>query len=594
MVRLDSANKLHKEWEDKYQTDRCENYYYGHQWPTGEDGKYTINLCFGTIEAQLPSQLFYHPRVIVKPRPSKMSELTSDVERRAQLQEDTINTFIADRRNDFKSETFLALLESYFRFGVIEVGYSADWIDNPNQGKPILNEKDEEIGTQPETIVNNEWLYFKRIPAKNFRVGLGAKNQLERSDWFGYFEWHYPADLRKNKRYKNTSNIATTGKINGKYHSEITGNDAKSPESQLGLVKVWKIWDLREGKRYDFAENGEKFFLEEDMDRQHNGDLVIPCRVLMRHPKLYDFYPVPPVYNWLSIQDEENETRDMQKTHRKRFIRKFWTSQRPPDEEADKWENGGDGTLIVCPQEIKPIADAPLDPTIVRNMPQTKEDFREVSGTGGEQRGVSEAETATQANIIDTESRIRETKAKDQIAEWLSGIAELALWYIANRMTLPFWIKVNVDAQAPGAQQSAMMVADQWQRITGTDISGIESDVMVDVESLAPLTDSAERNSWMQAMTLVANPQTGPIILANDILLRKTMGYFRIRNEKELQALRQFGTQALQMMMMAQQPQGGGGVPAGISGEAAPGPTPESNAEIGSQLTQQIGASGLG
>jgi hypothetical protein len=587
MQRVDSANRVFDEWSKQYKCDDCEKYYYGHQQPPGdEEGKYTINLCFGTIESQLPSQLFYHPRVIVKPRPSKIDDPMTDVELRAQLQEDTLNTFIADRKNEFKHETFLALLESYFRFGVIEVGYSANFIDNPDAGKPILNEEnDEAIATQPQRIVTSESLYFKRIPARTFRVGIGSKNQLERCDWVGYYEWHYASDLKKNPRYKNTSNINAGGKLHEKYLTKLAADDA-----HRDMIKVWKIWDLRTGMRRDFPEGGEKFFLEEEMDSRSDGSLVIPFKVLTKHPRLDEFYPVPPVFNWLSIQDEMNETRDMQKTHRKRFIRKFWTSVKPLDEEISKWEAGGDGTLVVTPQKIEPIQDAPLDPAIVRNIPQTKEDFREVSGTGGEQRGISEAETATQANIIDTESRIRESKSRDQIAEWLAGIAELALWFISNRMSLPFWIKTNVDMQSQAAPVEALTVMDQWQQITGDDINGINSDITVDVESLAPLTDAAERNSWLQAMQLVANPQMGPVIMANDVLLRKTLGYYKIRNEKDIMALKQFGAQALQMMMAAQQPQAGGG---GTQPPPDAGPTPD-NAQIGDQLTQQIGASGLG
>ncbi len=414
---------------------------------------------------------------------------------------------------------------------------------------------------------------------------------MAKCDWYGYYEWHYPADLKRNSRYKNTNTLRVAGKISEQL-SPLPETDDEAKEKYRHMVKVWKIWDLREKMRMVFTDGGEKFLLEEPMDVRRDGSPILPHAILRYHNRLKnEFYPVPPVYNWISPQNELNETREMQKVHRKRFIRKFQSVNGAVEEgEQEKWESGGDGTLIKTTREnaITPITDAPLDPTVVRNIPQTKEDFTEISGVTGEQQGVSEADTATQANIMDVQSRIRESKARVQVADFLADLAKAAMEIVERRMTLPFWISTNVDLNSPAAPVEAAEVAKTWQTITRDDLGSLDYDVVVDVDSMTPVVEAGERNGWMQALQIVANPVSGPMILGSELLLRKTLGYFGVHNEKDIAALKQYGQQMLMLQMMAQQQQQGATTQQG--GEAAPGPTPD-NADIAGQLSQQIGTS---
>lgn len=601
--RLEAADKTYGKWEEKYKSKLLWEYYLGHQWKEGNatdssgNAKYTINMVFPTIETQLPSQLFYYPKYLIRPAPTTNKTPGSNASERAQLQEDTLNAFVKDTRLGFKSETFLALLESYFRFGVMEVGYSGEWIDNPDAGKPILKENSEDPQTDskgkeilgPEQIIQRERVYFKRIPASQFRVSANSHNQLSRCDWYAYYEWHHPEDLKRNRRYKNTSNITSTGKVNPEA-APTTYENADEEKEYRSMVKVWKIYDLRAKKRIDYGEGNDKLFLEEDLDLWEDGTPVCPHAVLRKHPQMDEFYPLPAVFNWISPQDELNETREMQRTHRKRFLRKYIVDQSIAPEEVSKLEQPYDGLIIRGKTDgVQPIPDAPLDPTVVRNIPQTKDDFREISGISGEQRGISEAETATQANIIDIESRIRETKAKDQISTWLGEIGKLALYFIRKRMVLPFWIQLNTDMQAAGAQLQAIKVIQGYAEIKAEDLDGVDTEVTVDITSLAPTNESQERQDWIQALTIVTDPVRAPFILSSDVLLRKLLGLFNIRNEKEIAELKALGTATLQMLMMSQ---GGQASSPGGSQTPGPGPTP-SNEQTANQIQRQLPKEGL-
>lgn len=590
--RVGAADKIYKKWETKYRVSDLPDYYYGHQYPNPEGtdkGKYTINEIFSSIETQMPSQLFYHPHAVVKARGNKTDDPGSSADAVAQLQEDTLNTFVSNRRLGFKEQASQCLLESYFGPTILEVGYSGHWTDNPNAGKPILKEgSDEEIKdadnnpvSQPNSLLKGETLYFKRIPSCQFRTGIGSKNLLQHCDWYGYFEWQYPEDIKRNKRYRNNTTIKAGGKITAEYSSS-TGTE--EDEQHREMVKVWKIWDLRGKTRYDFADGGEKFFLEEAMPLRDDGTPLIQHAVLKKHERLNEFLPLPTVFNWLSPQDLLNEQRNTDIKIKRKSLPKYGYAPDTKPEEIEKFlEADIVAVELPRPEAIWAIPIASGDSAALRASPITKEDFREVSGVSGEQRGIADADTATQANIISTQASIRDNKARDQVADWLAHACEIALWLLCKRMVLPFWVRTNIDPNSPTAQVEAQSIEKKWVQIQSSDIGGIESDVSIDIESLSPVNEQGERADWIQALAIVANPQTGPMILANDILLRKTLGYFHVRNEKDIHALKQFGVQALQMMMAAAQQKSNPG------GGAQPLP---SNQDIQGQLQAQIGASG--
>lgn len=590
--RISAANKINEKWEEEYRCDELWKYYLGHQWK-GQyaPGKepYTINLVFSSIAIQMPTLLFYHPRVNVKSRPAKFDDDPQGAGMRAQLREDTLNTFIRNPIVRFKEETQLALLESDFRFGVVEIGYSADFSDNPNTPtKPIIDEdSQQEAGTLPakSKIIKNESLFVKRIPAKQFRVSINAKNSLEQADWCGYFEWMYPADIKANPRYKNTSTIKSSGKISNDLYAAPATEGEEEKEKYRNQLKVWKIWDLRAKKRYIFQDGGEKFFLEEDMDTMRDGRAILPLEAYKQFERLDEFLPLPPVYNWLSPQNELNETREMQKIHRQRFRRAYECTNAVDDGELRKFEEPVDGRIIKVPSigSIAPIADAPLGPDVSAAYPLSKEDFREISGVSAEQRGLAESDTATQANIINANSQIRESFSKVGVADWLARIAYKMMLILEKRMSLPFWVKLNADQYEQNYQADIVETGNTWKKITTEDLGdSMNYDVSVDVDSLSPSTDAGERQSWTQVLMVLANPQILPVLLASDLILRKTLSYYGIKNEKEIEALKELGmtllkqmaAAAAQQMQMQQQAMAIKHPVGAIAQGAGPGPTP--------------------
>lgn len=577
--RITTSTKLYDNWAEKYQTERLESYYLGFQWSglTEEEARkrYVINLVFSSIEVNKPALSFYKPEVRVQPRPAQSDDLFSNAEERARLCQDTIQTFIDSPDIDFFLETNLALHEAHFRFGVVEVGYTADFVDNPDAGKPVLKEDKTvmvDAGGDPVTQgahrLTNEGLYIRRIPAKTFRVAVSQKNKLTRNDWVGYYEWHYVEDVKRNKNYRNTATLKPSGVLKSDLRSP--GDGSQENKEHHGMVKIWKIWDLRRKVRHVIAQDHDKF-LQEDKPFSY-----LPFAVIKFHEILDSFFPLPPVFEWLGPQDEVNETREMQRAHRRRFYRRYTYKDGAIDiEELQKLEDGGDGVYAKANTEtpLQPVPDAPLSSDVWQHLDASKLDFMTVSAIGGDQRGVAESETATQANIIDQRSRLRETSSRTRVANWLAEISRLMLLTLRDNMAMPFWVRRNIDAFA-AAQGSPepQRVAELWKQISVDDID-IDFDVFIDLASMSPVTEDVQRMSWNQVLAIITNPAILSILSKSEALLRKTLVLYGIRAENEIQEIKRVMMETVMEMQMAamMQAEGAEGGPkaAGAGGTGA-------------------------
>jgi hypothetical protein len=486
--------------------------------------------------------------------------------------------------------------------GIIEVGYTADWIDNPDAGKPVLKEEDDtEVKDSDgntvihgDRVVQSENLFIKRIPHETFRVSISSKQKLDRNDYVAYFEWQYVEDVKRNKNYKNTTNLKPGGIISKEVTGELSTNNDEI-EHHHGMVKIWKIWDLRTKKKHVIAEGHQKY-LQEDVPFKY-----LPFSVLKFHEQLKSFYPLPPVSQWLSTQDEINETREGQRAHRRRFYRRYTYMDGAIDEpELEKLENGGDGVYVKANQRdpIMPVPDAPLDGANWMHLDQSKQDFMTVSSVGGEQRGVADADTATQASIIDQRSRLRETAARSKVSKWLANIARLMLLTIRDNMALEFWIKRTTDPIA--ASQDPLKIQEiqtVWEEIQSDDLGDTDLDVAIDLASMSPVTTAIERDSWSQVLMLLINPQMISILSKSEVILRKTLKLYGVTSENEIQEVKRVMIEIQQEMQMmalagAMAKSGGGAGVASVSGR--PGKPPGSGTGgrtiEGNRLAGTIGA----
>lgn len=547
--RIASANLYYKKWENLYKCSILEDYYEGRQWKSlnSEYTPYTINKIYETIQIKLDSFIPEFPQYLVAPRPGSSDYDLETAGQSANLKQDVLNTIIGDDKEVFSEELKAAYKDSFFRFGIIEVGYAADWIINPNAPRPLLKGdvdkralgQQSRIFKEPTELPVNERIYFKHVPAKNFRVGGIDHKYLHRCTWCGYYEWVDRNDLLSIRSLMNRTLVETA---QGHLEDEVTGD--KSDKGQKGnAVKVWHIWDNKAKLRLIVLDEPRVTVFQRPLKRLNIFDFRPDLSV-----KIDGFYPIPPVWHWLSAQDETNETREQLRAHRRRFIRKYQVVEGyMDDEEIQKFETGGDGTIVKVKKEnaITAIQDAPLGAALDKAVVTSADDLNQISGTSAEVRGVADRTTATQANIITQKSSVRENAERDRIAKWVIKIGRETLLVVREKFTLGIWVNLTSDnKESMMGEVQANQKALQW--VSSEDLNdGYDFRIDIDVTTLSSISQEIEKKKFLEFLAITTQ---FPQVALSPKLIRECAYRVGYRNEaviKEMQSmalLHQFST----------------------------------------------------
>lgn len=562
LQRIKKGNEHYHKWAQKNKCDKLEEYYLGNQWePTGTNYEpYVINLIFATIQVQLPSVLFDNPVFHVKPKPRGASYDLELSVKKSLLREDLLNTIVTDPDNYFPNEIELAILDSYFRFGVVEVGYAANWIQNPNADKPILRsdqrpyvDAQNNVIKQPKELPESEKIYIKRIPAKNFRVGGLESSELTRCNWCGYWEFVRIEDFKANKELKNLDELNWSGARSDDFVPEEYGPEVDEATRTGDLLKIWKIWDNRKKMMYVFSDLQQITHLAKPFTR-------LPLFDLRPNRLTKGWYPLPPVRNWKPAQDEINDSHEQMRNHRKRFTRKYVynASAFPDEEELDKLINGGDGTFAKTSAAdvrtvVAAVENADLGAQEGQSLVVTSNDLNIVSGTSSETRsGTPDKTSATQAQIINQRAQIRDSRQRIQVAKWLTRIGREILLLAEEKFTLPVWIKMQIPAGEIGDNLPDYQFL--WHQITMNDLKGtvdeedhdFDFDVSIEIDSMSPITNDDEKNKFLLFLSSLTQ---FPELSESPLLVRELAYKVGYRNEKVIKQLQQVAATKLKIML---------------------------------------------
>lgn len=551
-----NTEKYFDPWSNKFRCDVMEKYYQGEQWTLYNSTyePYVTNLVFSTIETKVPSLFFQTPSYSVRPKPTQVEYDYEMAIKRALLREDVLNTLASDHIQDVAAQVELSILDAFFRFGAVEIGFSADWIENPHADMPILRsdnetpffDEDNNIIKQPKKLPVNERIYLKRIIAKRFRVsGLQVGPKLEQANWVGYWDYVRMEDVKANPNLKNLDKIDWPSGRSTDYPED---EEHKSGD----LLKIWKIWDNRAKKKYLFDETHTLTLLEQKFNR-------LPIIGLRFNPLLEGWLPMPPAYNWKSPQDEYNDSREQARNHRKRFNRKYiYRIQEFEEDELDKLLNGGDGTFVKVNNDlanaVAPVQNADLGQASVEGMTVTKDDFNIVSGTSSEQRLQANRTTATQAEIVNQNATIRDSKARLQVATFLSDIGREILLQAEENFTAPIWVKMAIPQGPQPGSDPGQEIPFVWAQVKMSDLNEGETgdslnfSVSVSVDSISPIENKQAQQSYLLFISLI---QQYPELAQDPLLVRETAYAVGYRNEQVIRRMQKFAEATLVAKMQA-------------------------------------------
>ena len=602
--RLDLANKTYNSWAIAFKCAVLEEYYEGRQWKFNtyfSSDPYVIKLVYSTIKIKSASLLLSYPEYKITPKPGNADYSQEIAMQSAQLKEDVLNTIVSDEKEAIGNTMQLVFLDSMFRFGVIEVGYAADWLRNPLAQRPQLNLAKNVVGelddidetvtidnpkiiSISEELPDNEKIYFKHVSARRFRVGKHDSQELDRCDWVGYYEFVNLNDLKVIKNIDsdllNSSVDQSTTEANAKdYTSKGIAEEGKDPMA----TKVWHIWDLRSKERLLILDANCEILWKDTFKR-------CPIKGLRWDLRLDSWYPIPPVFQWLSPQNEYNETREMMRSHRKRFVRKFQISGDDIDEEEiDKFTNGEDGALIKVPRPdaISPIQNPKLDSTVSDALVISKADFNEVSGVSSQDRGTADRTTATEAQRLAQKADLRDQAENSIIIKLMTEIGREALYLARERFVEGTWAKITSDPGETLMSEVQENPAYKWVTTEELD-DGYDFKIIAEIISTSTLRNEDEKAKFVSFLSIV---NQFPQVALSPILVREAAYRSGYRNERAIKDMQRMAMLALanqhaQQVQQSQQPQLQGGSP--IAQQKVAQMTPPTQPQVSQQIAQQL------
>lgn len=554
--RIVAAKKVHKEWREHFRVELAKQYFKGKQNPGFPDDEWiTINKIYSHLMSQLPSLYSIDPYFYVKVKKSfKVDpEDIAVFEQRGKIRQSFLNYLKGELK--LKAHARLAIMDAEFAYGVIKVRHMFDEIENPKAGEPIVNEdgeilKDDEGNAlkHPDIIPTNQQFALNRVHPDDFIFDADAGPLDDK--------WSFVAekirmtkeqalkDKRLNKDVVESLKSSpeedkTQGFFSG-MKSMFTNVEERKNKDEDVLI-FWEIYDLNEKEWLMIAEGGSAPI---------KTPAPLPKGVedhpyaLLRFTMLDDSaYPLPPVSQALDPQKEYCLARSRVMVHRKRFNRKYEVMSNVEDSELEKLESGEDGAFIRVNQlnSVNPIKDASLDGGTYQEIGLLNNDLVEIFGTPDNARGLADADSATEASLLDKHLEIREGDKLSTVDDFMTTVAR----------KLDQLVQVNIDKD-----MAVKVVGPQgefWQLVKQEDYEQIEGEFeyTVSLGSSRPRLPDIERSQWIAFLSQVVIPM--PHILTAPSVMKRMAEMFHIEDEAALEELRQLGLK----IMSGEMPQPG-------------------------------------
>ena len=571
LQQIERAQKRKDKWKDKFKVTECYKYFLGDQQPDNyaQEDWFTLNLIYANVRAQIPSLYFKDPYFFVRlkrsyqPDPNLIMQMNANMK----VREAVLNYL--SKEDDLVKQGQLCILDAYFQFGCIKSRYVPTFEDNPNKGKPKRSSGGESLKDdkgvvlrEPERLLTSERFTWERVNPNNILVDANAGSNS--FSWVAQRCVDFIENVRNNPKFKNTGEKKLEPDAMLSDFREDEADQSAGLLAQLGnrsrrrkiketpeeeqVVTYYEIYDLTRKKMWVIALKGEEPLLEQDIPV---GIEDHPFSFLRFDDNPGEdgnecWYPIPPIFNQLGPQKEFGMACNDVAVHRKRYKRKYgYTEGVIDEEEIDKFEDPEDGALVRFNHpdwqtKFAPIQDAPLDAAVTFDRVRLRLDFDDVSGSSPASRGRADADTATEAQILESRLQIRESDKQFAIRRFLISVARKMHQLLESNLTTEGAIRVT------GPQ------GEVWQPYRPDDFEKIEGEIEfdIDVASMSPRNIMVERAQWLQFINAVMQ---APMIFADPQVLKWWAEKFDIHEEAMLQKLSQ---KLGEMMQMAMQQQG--------------------------------------
>ena len=538
--KISRAKKVRKTWKDLFRVQLALDYLDGKQRPPEYNASewITINNVYSHLKALLPALYSADPYFYVKIRRSYVPsrELVQAYEQVGKRRGAMLN-YLKDEL-ELKTKARLGIQDAMFSYGILKSYHHSTMVDNPDAGKPILadNEEDPLIDDdgkpifEPDQIPINSRYGLSRVHPDDFLWDEDSGPLEENWTWVAQriripFEdlesnpMFSKSALKKAKAKGATTDEEEKDREDRKKGSELSGGGSghsyfatDDDRKQSEIAIVWEIYNLKKDTWLVICEGGEEPLIPEEATPK--GIEKHPFAILRFSLRDDSPYPIPPMSQGIDVSREYNIARSDLLKHRKRFNRKYeiYMPALVGEEEADKLESGEDGTMIKKQQPMQaviPIADAPLDQMRWQELSVLKNDMIELfGGSSDEARGIAGADSATQAGILDKRLEMKEGDALSMVVDWIRVVARKLDQLVQAHLEADEYVRVT----GPDGDYMTAIRSSDYQGIKG------EFSYEVNVGATLPQLPQMERNSWMAFLQIIG--QVPPLGTSRRLLKR--------------------------------------------------------------------------
>jgi len=569
--RIGAAIDAHDEWFDEFRVGLGRDYFEGKQNPGyPEDEWISIPKIYSHLQSQLPFLYSIDPYFYVKLKKSHQSGIADmDDEQRAQIIAETeVQGKVRGGMLNYqkvelglKAKARMGIQDAHFAYGILKTRHASDTEKHPNAGKPIVDDDgkpvlDPDTGAEqvyPDTIPVNKRYESLRIHPDDFVWDADAGPLPDSWGFVAQRIRMHKDEAQKDKRFNLAAakSIAAKAKKSDEKKSVWSSWMAKksADKDDEEFVDIWEIYDLHKNETLTMAEDAEDLLIKpRAVAPGIDGHPFSILRFTLRDKSPY---PIPPISPAIDPQKEVSQSRSTWMTHFKRFNRKYWadvTKMEDPDTELDKLEAGGDGTIIRGrgPTGIEAIQDAPMDQQAMLQIQAFDNDIVEALGSPGNARGVANADSATEASILDSRLEVREGDRLSMVVDWITD------WAKKTDQLIQFHIEGDEAVKITGPQ------GEFWQLIKETDYQEIEGEFeySVNVGATRPRLPDIERAQLMAFFNQVIIPF--PHILTQPATMKRFAELFHIEDDVMIEELRALGEKIMGGELPFPGGQGGG------------------------------------
>jgi len=584
-------NQEKPRWEENEKFENLEQW--GGEFGVSGNDDVTINKVGSFIRSRMASVAYRNPSYVLKPvspdnwqhvavpiidpeRGPKVDESGQPIMRpvwRHKVAESLLN-FIISRPNFGFNQTIRRLLKAaYLAYGVVKVGYRADFEDVPVDPKNEQMIPLSEDGTPDfsgfltdeagNLIEDEDGRWIKRgeptseewfvdwVPYKQMIIDPDGGNDSRQHTWVA-FEYLRPLrEVKKDRRLKNTKDLVSSGELTydeGKPQKEKATTENLDPyvKEYSETVRLFECYDFEKNRLVVLADNHAKKLRDDPIPLGIDQD---PYVYLRFQEILGEFYPRPVISDLTPINDEYNKYRKQQLIHMRKSSVKILARKSALDDGAYEQLTSPENMAIV---QLDLPDGVPLESTIAPFVPPNlsadvyaygqliAKDFDEVSGSPGEQRGYAASKTATQAEIMAHGENVREDDDRNQLADALKMVGKKLLDSIQANMT----------------QQTAVMITGSDGQVfqTYVDHNMIvgDFDVDIDITEMMPRRPEVMQARFVQVLQVAGQ---APWLFMDEATAAPIFEAFQITDRRFIDGITKGARLQMMMLMAPKQPQ---------------------------------------